>query len=190
MSSGGTRRIPSYIGGIIAIIAGLFFILYPELASGIIGILFGIVLFIAGLTEVIGYFITIKQFREENYGKAAGAEVVLVYSIVIMIVGAFCVARPDAILQLLSTALGIFFLIDGIVKFRREIFVFKLKSVNSWFVLLLATMLLVAGIMLLINPFGATKNIIIFSGAAFIVSGVENIWIHLIRKTEKKTRKD
>lgn len=190
MSSGGTRRIPSYIGGIFAIIAGLFFILYPELASGIIGILFGIVLFIAGLTEVIGYFITIKQFREENYGKAAGAEVVLVYSIVIMAVGAFCVARPDAILQLLSTALGIFFLIDGIVKFRREIFVFKLKSVNSWFVLLLATMLLVAGILLLINPFGATKNIIIFSGAAFIVSGVENIWIHLIRKTEKKTRKD
>ena len=27
-------------------------------------------LFIAGFTEVIGYFLTIKQFREENYGKA------------------------------------------------------------------------------------------------------------------------
>ena len=190
MSSGGTRRIPSYIGGIIAIIAGLFLILYPELASGIIGILFGIVLFVAGFTEVIGYFVTIKQFREENYGKAAGAEIVLVYSLVLMAVGTVCVIKPDGVLQLMSTALGIFFLIDGIVKFRREIFVFKLKSVNSWFVLLMATILVVAGILLLVNPFGATRNIIVFSGVAFIVSGIENIWIHLVRKSEKKTRKE
>ena len=190
MASGGPRRIPSYIGGIIAIIAGLFFVLYPEFASGFIGILFGIVLLVAGLSEVIGYLVTIKQFREENYGKAAGAEIVLVYSLVIMAIGMVCVIKPDLVLQLMSTVLGIFFLIDGIVKFRREIFVFKFRSVNCWFILLMATLLVVAGILLLVNPFGATKNIIVFSGIAFIVSGVENIWIHMIRKSEKKTRKE
>ena len=77
MTANNTKRLPSYIGGIFAIIAGFFFITMPEISSGVIGILFGVVLFVAGLSEVIGYIISIKQFREENYGKAAGAEIVL-----------------------------------------------------------------------------------------------------------------
>ena len=68
MSSGTTKRLPVYIGGIFAIIAGFFFILFPELVSGVIGLIFGLVLFVAGISEVIGYVISIKQFREENYG--------------------------------------------------------------------------------------------------------------------------
>ena len=111
MSANTTKRLPSYIGGIFAIIAGFFFITLPEISSGVIGILFGVVLFIAGFTEVIGYFLTIKQFREENYGKAAGAEIVLVYSIILMALGLFFVINADIVLQLLSTILGLFFLV-------------------------------------------------------------------------------
>ncbi len=82
MTASTTKKLPSYIGGIFAVIAGFFFITLPELSSGVIGILFGVVLFVAGITEVIGYIVSIKQFREENYGKAAGAEIVLVLSLI------------------------------------------------------------------------------------------------------------
>ena len=121
MTASNTKKLPSYIGGIFAIIAGIFFITMPELSSGVIGILFGVVLFVAGITEVIGYIISIKQFREENYGKAAGAEIVLVYSIILMALGMFFILNPEIVLQLLSTIVGIFFLIDGIVKLRQEV---------------------------------------------------------------------
>ena len=47
MTAGNTKKLPSYIGGIFAIIAGIFFITMPELSSGVIGILFGVVLFVA-----------------------------------------------------------------------------------------------------------------------------------------------
>ena len=190
MSSTNTKRLPTYIGGIFAIIAGFFFVTLPEISSGVIGILFGIVLFIAGITEVIGYIVTIKQFREENYGKAAGAEIVLVYSIILMVLGAFFILNPAIVLQLLSTIVGLFFLIDGIVKLRQEIFLFVKKDIYSWVLLIMAVLLIVAGIVLLANAFNGTRNIIVFSGCAFVVSGLETCFLGLVKKKDKKARKD
>ena len=191
MSSGTTKRLPVYIGGIFAIIAGFFFILFPELVSGVIGLIFGLVLFVAGISEVIGYIISIKQFREENYGKAAGAEIVLVYSIVLMALGVFFILNPDIVLQLLSTIAGLFFLVDGIVKLRQEIFLFMKKDIYSWVLLIMAIALIIGGIVLLANAFHGTRNIIVFSGLAFIVSGLESCFIGVIRKIDNnKTRKE
>ena len=168
-------------------ITGVFLILFPEISSGVIGILFGVVLFVAGLSEVIGYIISIKQFREENYGKAAGAEIVLVYSIIIMALGIFFILKPDIVLQLLATIVGIFFLIDGIVKLRQEIFLFR-KNIYSLVLLGLAIALIVAGVALLINPFNGTRNIIVFAGIAFIVSGIETCFLSLVKRSDNKTK--
>lgn len=190
MNSRTTRRIPSYIGGIFAILAGVFFILYPEMASGVIGILFGVVLFVAGISEIIGYIISINQFKQENYGKAAGAEIVLVYSIVIMAIGIVFILKPNMVLQFLSAFVGLFFMIDGIVKARREIFMFNSKDINSWVLLILALALIVCGIALICNAFKGTVNVIIFTGAALILSGVETCLLSFVRKFENTTRKD
>ena len=192
MLSGMSKRLPEYVGGLFAIFAGFFFILFPEIASGVIGILFGIVLFVAGISEVIGYVISIKQFREENYGKAAGAEIVLVYSIVLMALGVILILKPDFVLQLLSTIAGIIFLIDGIVKLRQEIFLFYRKDIYSWVLLILSIVLIGAGIVLLANSFKGTRNIIIFSGIAFVVSGIESCFLGFIKKIDgnNMTRKE
>lgn len=184
-----TNRIPSYIGGLFAILAGLFFILYPEMASGVIGILFGVVLFVVGISEVIGYIISINQYKKENYGKAAGAEIVLVYSIVIMAIGIVFMLKPNMVLQFLSAFVGLFFLIDGIVKVRREIFMFKLKDLNSWVLLVLALALVACGIALICNAFKGAINVIVFTGAALILSGVETCLLSFVRKLENTTRK-
>lgn len=190
MTASNTKKIPSYIGGIFAIIAGIFFITMPELSSGVIGILFGVVLFVAGITEVIGYIISIKQFREENYGKAAGAEIVLVYSIILMALGVFFILNPEIVLQLLSTIVGIFFLIDGIVKLRQEVFLFTKKDIYSWVLLVMAILLIVAGSILLANAFKGTTKIIVFSGISFVISGLETIIFGLFKRKEIKTRED
>ena len=190
MNSRTTKRIPSYIGGMFAILAGVFFILYPEMASGVIGILFGVVLFVAGITEVIGYIISINQFKQENYGKAAGAEIVLVYSIIIMAIGIVFMLKPNMVLHFLSAFVGLFFMIDGIVKARREIFLFKSKDINSWVLLFLALALIASGIALICNAFRGTLNVIVFTGAALILSGVETCLLSFVRKFDKTTRKD
>ena len=189
MDSKNTKKLPSYIGGLFAVITGLFFIMFPEISSGVIGILFGVVLFVAGLSEVIGYIISIKQFREENYGKAAGAEIVLVYSLAIMVIGIVFIIKREFVLQLLATIIGIFFIIDGIVKLRQEVFLFTKKDLYSFVLLGLAIALIIAGIALLINPFDGTRHIIVFSGLCFIVSGLESIFLCIMKRKENKTRK-
>jgi len=185
MNSKGIKRIPSYIGGLFAVMAGTFFIVAPEISAGFIGIMLGVILFVAGISEVIGYIISIKQFREENYGKAAGAEIILVYSLGIMAIGIFLILKTDTVLLLLSAFVGIFFLIDGIVKARRVFFLFSLKDFNWWMLLLLAIALIAAGIALLINPFENTRNIIVFTGLCFVISGIQTCCTGLYKKAEK-----
>ena len=190
MTDKSIKRLPSYIGGIFAVMAGMFFICAPEVTTGVIGIMFGVILFVAGISEVIGYIISIKQFREENYGKAAGAEIVLVYSLGIMAIGLFFVLRPEVVLQLLSTFVGIFFLIDGIVKARQSIFLFQKKNPNCWVLIILAVALIAAGIVLLVYPFEGTRNIIVFTGLSFVISGIQTCCLGLFKKYDNKTRSE
>ncbi len=189
MDSNNIKRLPAFIGGMFAIITGICFIVFPEVITNVIGILFGLVLFVAGLAQVISYIITIKSYREENYGKAAGAEVMLVYSVILMVMGFVLILKHEFFIMLLPTIVGIFFVIDGIVKFRQQLFVFKLKDVHSWVMVILSLLLVAAGIILLADPFAGTAYVIIFTGVAFIVSGLENCFIGVIRSVEKITRK-
>jgi len=107
-----------------------------------------------------------------------------------MVLGAFFILNPAVVLQLLSTIVGLFFLIDGIVKLRQEIFLFVKKDIYSWVLLFMAILLIVAGIVLLANAFNGTRNIIVFSGCAFVLSGLETCFMGLLNKKDKKARKE
>ncbi len=168
-------RVPKYISGFVTALAGVFFILYPETVSGVLGLLWGIVLVVAGIAGAVDYVMSIKQFREEGYGNAAGAEIVLVYSIIITILGIVFIFKPNLVMQLLSFVIGVFFLVDGIVKLRHGTLVPNTKDL-LWFVMILLSLsLIVAGLALLINPFSGTITVIRFAGIAFVISGIESI---------------
>ena len=115
---------------------------------------------------------------------------VIVLLSVIMVIGIVFILKREFVLQLLATLVGLFFIIDGIVKLRQEIFIFKKKDIKSIVLLVLAIALILAGIALLINPFSGTRNVIVFSGISFIVSGLEACFLGVIKRTDNKTRKD
>lgn len=169
-------RIPQYISGFMTALAGIFFIIFPETVSGVLGMLWGIVMVVAGIAGAVDYILSIKQFKEEEgYEKAAGAEIVLVYSVIIAILGIVFIFRPNLVMQLLSFVIGIYFIIDGIVKFRHSTLVRDTKDPLWYVMILLSLTLAVAGIALLINPFNGTVTVIRFAGVAFVISGIESI---------------
>ena len=168
-------RIPNYISGFLTALAGVFFVLFPETVSDVLGVLWGIVLVVAGIAGAVDYALSIKQFREENYGNAAGAEIVLVYSIIITVLGIVFMIRPNLVMQLLSFVIGVYFLVDGIVKFRHGTLVPETKDFIWYVMLMLSLALIVAGIALLINPFSGTMTVIRFAGIAFVISAIESI---------------
>ena len=177
-------RVPRYISGFLTALAGVFFILFPETVSDVLGVLWGIVLVVAGIAGAVDYVISIKQFKEENYGNAAGAEIVLVYSIIITVLGIIFMIRPNLVMQLLSFVIGVYFLIDGIVKLRNCTLVPKIKDILWCVMLMLSLALIAAGIALLVNPFGGTITVIRFSGIAFIISGIESIAEESFKKSK------
>lgn len=168
-------RVPQYISGFLTALAGVFFFLFPEPVSGIIGLIWGIVLVVAGIAGAVDYIISIKHFKEAGYGNAAGAEIVLVYSVIIAVLGIIFVFRPNLVMQLLSFVIGVYFIIDGIVKFRHSTLVPSTKDPLWYIMLMLSVALVVAGVALLINPFNGTLTVIRFAGVAFIISGIESI---------------
>jgi uncharacterized membrane protein HdeD (DUF308 family) len=168
-------RVPKYISGFMTAMAGVFFVLFPETVSGVLGVLWGIVLIVAGIAGAVDYALCIKSFKEENYGNAAGAEIVLVYSIIITILGIIFMIKPQLVMQLLSFVIGVYFIIDGVVKLRHDTLVPNPKDILWIIMIALSVALIVAGIALLINPFRGTLTVIRFSGIAFVISGIESI---------------
>ena len=168
-------RVPKFISGFMTAMAGIFFVIFPETVSEVLGILWGIVLVVAGIAGAVDYVMSIKQFKEEGYGNAAGAEIVLVYSVIITILGVIFIIRPNLVMQLLSFVIGLFFIIDGVVKFRHATLVPNPKELLWLLMIMLSLALIVAGVALLVNPFNGTVTVIRFSGIAFIISGIESI---------------
>jgi uncharacterized membrane protein HdeD (DUF308 family) len=151
------------------------FIVFPDAVSNVIGILFALILLVLGITGAVDYIISIKEFRAAGYGKSVGAEIVLVYSVIIMILGLVFLIKPEFVLNILALTVGVFFLIDGVVKIREATLVPRFKSFYWWIMLVLSLGIFAAGIACIIDPFSGTRGIIVLSGITFIASGVESM---------------
>ena len=90
--------------------------------------------------------------------------------------------RPNLVMQLLSFVIGVFFLIDGIVKLSHCTLIPDTKDLLWCIMIVLSLALIVAGIALLVNPFRGTMTVIRFSGVAFVISGIESIAEESFRK--------
>jgi uncharacterized membrane protein HdeD (DUF308 family) len=174
-----TKGLPAYIKGFFTILAGIVFIIFPDAVSNVIGVLFAIILIVLGITGAVDYIISIKEFKAAGYGKSVGAEIVLVYSVIVMSLGIIFLIRPDFVLNILALTVGIFFLIDGVVKLREATLVPQFRSFFWWIMLVLSLGIFAAGIACIIDPFSGTRGIIIFSGITFIASGIETVILSL-----------
>ena len=177
-----TTGIPSYIKAFFTILAGIVVIVFPDAVSSVIGILFAIILIVMGITGAVDYIISIKEFRAAGYGKSVGAEIVLVYSVIIMILGLVFLIKPEFVLSILALTVGVFFLIDGVVKLREATLVPQYKNFYWWIMLVLSLGIFAAGIACIIDPFSGTRGIIVFSGITFIASGIESMILSSKRK--------
>ncbi len=177
MQSNGISGIPAYIKGFFTILTGILFIVFPDSVAGVAGLLFGLVLLVAGVSGCANYIMTVRACRAEGYGQSGGAEVILVYSVIAMILGFIFVIRPQLVLTILSLIIGVFFLIDGVVKLREATLVPNVKSIFWWAMLLLSLAIMVAGLAIILYPFSGTRAVVVFSGLCFIASGIESLVI-------------
>lgn len=152
----------SLIRGIIALIIGLLAIFLPKLTLQTIIIVIGIILLIGAILCII------LAIRSEN---KKDKNVLFIQSAVNLVFGLLFVFFPGPIVSIFVSLLGIILLILGVLLLI-NLYSFRKVTKIPFLYLALSVLVIIAGIVLLFNPFKTAQAILIFSGIVLIVYSI------------------
>ena len=157
----------SIIRCICALVIGVLLVAWPEAAILYLVITIGVLFLVPGLFSVFGYLIRGKQDGSRFPIAGLGS---LLFGLWLMIMPAFFVG-------ILMYVLGAVLVLAGISQ------IVNLSAARSWTVV--PVLVLIAGIVVLFNPFTAAAVPFIILGVSSIVYGLSDL-INIIRFRQKK----
>ena len=144
------------------ILLGLFLVLKPDTSVRAICYGCGVIAAAYGLLHVL-------QCRK---GKAKGE---LILGVIFIALGVFCLITPQTVVSFLPFLLGVVLMLDGISKIQRA-----LDAIGWGKLLTIGILLMIVGVALLFNPFGAVKMTMVFFGACLLIDGALDLLFLLI----------
>ena len=159
------------IASIGIIVLGLILIINPGMSAMTLCYILGIMFIAFGVIKLIGFF-SKDQFRLAfQFDLALG-----IFSIVAGLLIAF---KAEEVIMILQVVIGIVIVIDGVFKLQTAIDA-KHFGIKMWYmILMLALLSVAAGVFLIINPYEAAKAVMIVTGIAFLVDGIQNLFVVL-----------
>lgn len=166
------RLIPMMLVFVFEIVIGVLLLIDGERFTQVVFIIFGVFLLIGGLLMLIR-----SLLQSRNGGAIPMGQ--LVFSIVLLAIGAFFTAASGSVMSVMSAftlAIGIIMAFNGMLKLA-EFFAIQKQSGTgaAWFAAVGAVITIVLGIVIAFNPFGATGVMWTILGIMIIVSAVLDI---------------
>lgn len=146
------------------ILLGVLFLVFPDTSSKIICYTAGGMVCLVGLVKVIEYFRTPVSLT--NYSLS------LVMGLTAVGAGVFVIVKPELLLAVLPTVLGVAVILDGMIKLQNTLDMLRLKDRHWWLTLIVAAVTLGLGVTLILNPFKAAQVLTKFTGIALIATGI------------------
>lgn len=168
----------SLIRGIIALVIGLLAIFLPKLTLQTIIIVMGIILLIGAVLCII-LAIRSEIKKDKN--------VLFIQSAVNLALGLLFVFFPGPIVNIFVILLGIMLLILGVFSLI-NLYSFRKITRIPFFALAISVLVIIAGIVLLFNPFETAHAILIFLGIVLIVYAIGEFYSSWVLK--KNTTKE
>lgn len=154
-------------GSILTIIAGLILVFWPELAVSYIVILIGALFLISGLFVIITHLINKNQYdKSSSYLLFTGIGSVLL--------GLWLISMPEFFVNILMFVMGGLLVLAGIQQIGSLIIIRKSGTIPFVFYIIPALVLL-AGILIIINPFTTATNVVILFGISAILYGIAGL---------------
>ena len=168
------------ITSIIAFIIGLIMVIVPDLSLQVMGVVFGIFAIVYGIVLIALNFAA-HTIHIPFFGIITG--------VLSIIVGLILVAMPGILSTVFAIALGIWIILSSINIISIAITV--RERVSNWYLwLLLGIIDLIAGIIILFNPFASSISIVVLGGIIIMVHSVVTIAdTIMIRKDAKEVAK-
>lgn len=164
---------------VLCIAFGLFLMVYPSITIQGIIMLFGVALALMGAAGVASYFRQ-RSARYRNPGTLMSAAFYLIIAVIAFVF-------PKVIAGFFSVVLGMVLILCAIVNVVRA---FGLRAFGSsiWIAVLATAVLVgIGGVLIVVNPWGASMTFVLVLGATFIVNGAVDLFIEwYTRDSEKK----
>jgi uncharacterized membrane protein HdeD (DUF308 family) len=158
-------KVQRLVSALVIAIIGILFIVFPNDSARILCYTGGSILIVWGIFRIVMYFL--YGLRTVNYSLVGGGALVAI--------GVMLCCYPDLIADILTIALGIVLIIDGIIKLQQCINIVIMKDKNWWISLIVCIISIVLGIVALCNPFSSRTALMIYIGISLIVDAICDI---------------
>lgn len=171
------------IAAIAYIVLGVFMVMYPQKIADGFNIVFGIVMLLYGIIQIIAFFL--NKDKEENLIME------LVMGVIALGLGVFSLCAPAIIQKIIFYTVGAILIIDGLVNVKRA-FNLKAMGFGRWYVLLaFAAIGIILGALCIILYMNIESAVIVFVGISLIYEGIASlITMFLVSRTKKKVTKE
>jgi len=142
--------------GILMIIVGILVLTNPAATMTTLAILVGIAVLISGV-------IFLFKYKESTAN--------LIYGIIAIILGIILLTRPAFAVSALGFIIGIWFFIEGVLGLTRAGFYKLISSAMYITSIILNVLLLIAGFLIILNPFVAALSLPVLTGIALLIAG-------------------
>ena len=160
---------------------GVLLVMWPEAAMIYLVITVGVLFLLPGLYGIFAYFAS--RSREED-GSGRAFPIVALGS---ALLGIWLIVMPAFFVGILMYVLGALLVLGGIGQLMNFISVRKLTGSVPAIFYVIPVLLLLAGILILVNPFEAAKIPFIVLGASSIVYGLTDLF-RIIRYRRKSNQ--
>lgn len=167
----------SFIISILSIVIGILCVAMPSRSADIICIIFGCVLIAIGITLFVR-FISFESIFGEH---------ILIFAIIMIIFGIFCLVYPNMIESMMTVLCGIYIIIDSASSLNDSIYLARAEY-KGWLVLfILSLACIVLGVCVMFSTF---DTVVIFAGVSLIIEGVKRFALTIIYSKKIKEAKD
>lgn len=142
---------------------GLALLLWPQASLRAVCYLFGAVILIKGLLSVWGYVRAEERFFFDYFG--------LVFGVAASALGVFLLLQPDTVVSVLPLLVGLYVVVDAVVRLRSAFELRELGYAHWWGFLVLAGLSAALGVLMVANPFETVQLLVMAIGVILLVEG-------------------
>ena len=160
-------KIGYVIMSILFCVAGILFIVRPEMSTKIMGICIGVAMILFGVVKLVGYF-SKDLFR-------LAFQFDLEFGILMAVLGIIVLLDAENLMAFISVALGISILLDGLFKIRIAMDAKQFGIGSWWLILALAIVTGAVGAVLVFDSVFGAKVLSVLLGISFLSEGILNL---------------
>ena len=146
---------------------GVLLIVKPEISLAAFGLFTGIVLIIFGIIKIVGYLSRDLYRLAFQYDLACG--------ILVIALGIMVILEPNDVIDTICLAVGITFLMDGLLKIQISIDAKTFGIRQWWLILSVALLTVVIGVLLVFRTSGSVRALMVLLGISLLADGIMNL---------------